>query len=65
MSDFINRLVVENTELVERITKLSSFIDGEAFYRIDEVQQGLLIIQLNAMKTYHKCLVQRLIFLNK
>lgn len=60
MSDFLERLKKELTELEERTQKLEEFIGGENFSSIDWAQQDLLKVQLQSMKTYSKCLEVRL-----
>jgi hypothetical protein len=60
MSDFITRLSDEKSQLDEKIAKLKAFSKSDAFNGIDNVQRGLLKIQLNAMTTYSQCLDERL-----
>lgn len=60
MSDFLQRLSDEKSELDEKISKLESFTKTDAFNGIDNVQRGLLKIQLNAMATYSQVLDERL-----
>jgi len=60
MSDFISRLSDEKSQLDEKIAKLEAFSKSDAFNGIDNVQRGLLKIQLNAMATYSQILDERL-----
>lgn len=60
MSDFIARLSDEKSQLDEKIAKLEAFTKSDAFNSIDNVQRGLLKIQLNAMATYSQVLDERL-----
>ena len=60
MSDFISRLSDEKSQLDEKIAKLEAFTKSYAFNSIDNVQRGLLKIQLNAMATYSQILDERL-----
>lgn len=61
MTDFIDRLNAENIELTERIVRLSDFVeDVNRFGKISEKQKTLLLIQLDAMKTYHRVLRARI-----
>jgi len=60
MSNFISRLSDEKSQLDEKIVKLEAFIKSDAFNTIDNVQCGLLKIQLNAMVTYSQILNERL-----
>lgn len=64
MSDFKDRLKTEIEELSEKIGKLDSFINGENFKKVDDIQKPLLIIQSSAMQTYLTCLETRYINLN-
>jgi len=64
MSDFKTRLFSEQSELEERIEKLTIFIETESFNDIDEMQQRLLRIQREAMITYLYCLDERIAVLN-
>lgn len=60
MSDFIARLSDEKSQLDEKIAKLEAFTKSDSFNGIDNVQRGLLKIQLNAMATYNQVLDERL-----
>lgn len=61
MTDFIDRLNAENIELTERIVRLSDFVeDVNRFGKVSEKQKTLLLIQLDAMKTYHRVLRARI-----
>lgn len=60
MSDFMGRLIEEKNQLDEKIAKLDVFTKSDAFNGIDNVQRGLLRIQLNAMRTYSQVLDERL-----
>lgn len=58
MSDFKTRLLEEKEELAHKINKLELFFDGNE--SIDSVQISFLGIQYLAMKTYKKCLEERI-----
>lgn len=60
MEEFYGRLLVERTELTERIKKLESFFSTAAFARLNDIQSALLLVQLQAMKTYEQCLHERI-----
>lgn len=60
MSDFKTRLVEEQKQLEEKLTKLNDFNDSEKANEIDPVQKDLLIIQAGAMYTYNECLKVRI-----
>ena len=65
MDSFLERLVNEQKELNEKLTKLNSFIDGANFSSIEPIQQSLLKIQSSSMKSYNDILVLRISHLNK
>lgn len=60
MEDFQKRLFQEEKELNEKISKLYDFIQGENFDKVSNMQKPLLEIQLQAMRTYHRCLAKRI-----
>lgn len=60
MNDFKTRLIAEKDELLERLGKLEDFLGSDKLASIDEVQQDLLPIQAQAMRTYLSCLNARL-----
>ena len=60
MSDFKTRLVEEQAQLHEKLTKLNDFNASEKANEIDPVQKSLLIIQADAMSTYNEILKARI-----
>ena len=60
MEDFKTRLIAEQKELEEKLTKLNTFNEGEKVKELDSVQRTLLIIQAGAMYTYNECLKARI-----
>lgn len=60
MSDFKTRLVEEQVQLEDKLSKLKSFIESDKFESIDDAQRALLKVQTNAMSTYNQCLKERL-----
>lgn len=60
MSDFKTRLVEEQVQLEDKLSKLKSFIESDKFESIDDAQRALLKAQANAMSTYNQCLKERL-----
>lgn len=60
MSDFIEMLSDEKSQLDEKIAKYEAFKNSDAINSIDNVQRGLLKIQLNVMATYSQILDERL-----
>jgi len=66
MNDFILRLHDERNELREKVNKLEDFLfSADDYNGIGDVQVSLLKVQLYAMKTYLKCLIERIADLNK
>ena len=60
MDAFKVRLVNEQFDLQEKISKLKPFIESENFNKIDDSHQKLLMGQLDAMERYNNILVERL-----
>ena len=60
MEAFIERLYDEAKELSNKWNKLEIFIKSDSYNNIEPIQQTLLSIQLDSMKTYHNCLIERL-----
>lgn len=60
MPDFIKRMLLEESELEYRISNLAEFIVSEKFEELQSFQKQLLIIQINAMKTYGETLCARI-----
>ena len=60
MSDFKERLVIEQKELEEKLTKLNDFNSSDKADGIDPEQKSLLLIQAGAMYTYNEILKARL-----
>jgi len=57
MEDWQERVVAEQRELQEKITKLEVFLPAE---NLSDEDNGLLFQQLQAMKRYSKILLQRI-----
>ena len=60
MPDFIKRMLLEESELEYRISKLAEFIVSKKFEELQAFQKQFLIIQINAMKTYGETLCARI-----
>lgn len=60
MEGFKRRLIEEQVQLEDKLTKLNAFIESEKSKSIDPVQRSLLIVQAGAMHTYNECLKERL-----
>lgn len=59
-SSFKERLIKEQAQLEEKLTKLNAFNSSEKANDIDPVQKSLLLVQSGAMYTYLECLKARL-----
>jgi hypothetical protein len=60
MSDFIERIVIEKTELDDKLQKLGSFISSEKVAAVAESQKPLLTRQRAVMEEYSEILGERL-----
>lgn len=60
MSDFKTRLEDEEKDLNAKIGKLYDFTQSDSFKNIIPIQKQLLLIQLEAMRTYWRCLITRI-----
>ena len=60
MNEFRARVALEAQELLDKIEKLSTFIKSDNFDKVDDRQKPLLKIQLLTMKSYLKCLNERI-----
>lgn len=61
MSNFLERLEKEDENLSNKIDRLVEFMNSSKFDDLDPFQQSVLMIQLQAMRTYSECLNQRLL----
>ena len=60
MDAFKVRLINEQFDLQEKISKLKPFIESENFNKVDASQQKLLSDQLDVMERYNSIIVERL-----
>ena len=60
MEAFKVRLINEQFDLQEKISKLKPFIESENFKNVDDSQQKLLKEQVEVMERYNDILVERL-----
>jgi hypothetical protein len=61
MAEFIDRLIIEVSDLKDKMNKLEEFIDNdEKFSKVSEIQQILLIDQFNGMQIYFFALERRI-----
>ncbi len=63
MSDFLERLKDEKSQLDERVMKLGTFLENEGHKDLAIEMQMLLSIQHKAMQTYKECLEARLLLI--
>lgn len=61
MSDFKTRLVEEESELKEKIEKLYDFTQSDKIDSVGDFQKNILLIQLESMRTYWRCLTARIV----
>lgn len=59
MEEFLIRVITEQNELYDKLTKLNNFISSEKFKSIDDENQRLLKMQSNAMSIYNDVLNMR------
>lgn len=60
MQEFQQRVVTEETELKDKIDKLTAFLPTGIFRRLPEEEQGRLREQLDYMTKYDGVLVRRI-----
>jgi hypothetical protein len=61
MTTFIDRLIIECSELKDKMNKLEDFIDNNPkFGEVSDIQQILLVNQFNAMQLYFFALEYRI-----
>lgn len=60
MSDFVERMKAEVSELKAKMDKLAAFIGTDTFNGLHNFERLLLEEQLEAMTTYHRLLSKRL-----
>lgn len=59
MEEFLIRVIAEQNELYDKLTKLNKFIDTEKFKSLDDENQRLLKMQSSAMSIYNDVLNMR------
>ena len=60
MEDYEERVIVEKSQLDEKLVSLISFMRTTGFVGLSGVEQGLLMVQLVAMKNYSEVLRRRI-----
>lgn len=58
--DYQARVIAERADLVEKLSKLSMFINTPAAFSLKDSERRLLRMQLNAMELYSHILQQRI-----
>lgn len=61
MEAFVNRMIDEHIELNRRISKLETFIYGDAANKVTRADFANMCLQLKAMRNYEEALSARLI----
>jgi hypothetical protein len=59
-SDYKVRVEQEVDQLAEKTASLHNFIGSEVFESLSAREQGLLMVQHEAMKMYHNALIERI-----
>lgn len=59
-STFLERLVVERDELVEKMEKLTLFLKSDIFMNMNDYSRDLLMEQYRIMISYVDCLNRRI-----
>lgn len=59
-TNFVQRMIIEHSELVERIKQLNDYVYSKKSDKDDKIEFANKCIQLNAMRTYEKALRARL-----
>lgn len=59
-TNFVQRIMIEHSELVERIKQLNDYVYSKASDEDNKIEFANKCIQLNGMKTYEKALRARL-----
>lgn len=57
---FVERMLIEQSELKERLVKLNAFIESEQFMSLDRANRTLLLRQTDAMTSYLETLSARI-----
>lgn len=60
MQDFQKRVVQERAELIEKISKLSAFLDGDRFLELPDAERERLLRQNRIMREYAGVLAERI-----
>lgn len=54
------RVVDEQIELLDKLTKLNTFLKLDFFITLSEIDQSFLILQESSMQTYNYILLERI-----
>jgi len=60
MSDYLSRLKEEEKDLKTKLGKLFDFTQSEKFKTVEQFEESIIQIQLEAMRTYYRCLAERI-----
>lgn len=60
MEPYQQRIIDEANELLTKIENLTSFMLSEAYPALRAIDQGLLMVQIRAMRLYHETLRDRI-----
>lgn len=64
MKDYQDRVVQEQSDLVIKIDALVGFMHSKSYGNLDSPNQGLLMVQLQAMENYDRTLSRRIELFN-
>lgn len=59
IADWKERLLIENRDLTQRLTKLTDFMESDNFASLDELNRSYLEMQKSAMEQYKNILQKR------
>jgi hypothetical protein len=60
MSDYQERVLSEQKELIDKLEKLDVFMNSETFSTLSAIDQSLLMVQHSAMENYSDTLDRRI-----
>jgi hypothetical protein len=60
MQEFQERVIIEKSELDQKISKLSEFMVTDLFKGLDEEEKGRMVAQLTHMTRYSQVLKERI-----
>jgi len=60
MKDYQERVLEERDELWKKVCGLTDFMHCDTYAKMPATEQGLMMVQLVAMKNYHETLLRRI-----